>query len=223
MNSWRPYRSFHSHGATPIAGWFVSGKIPSRNRWWLGVPPFRKPPYRYVLLYEKVWWRCLLRKWVVFGCAGCVVAFWRLIDPKDPNSGLSHHQAAAYKGQWSQWSFRIYAQTNCYPKLSIRGGSFDPPAVAFHRWECWGFEPNQQHVQRWEAWGLKGSHGPSPLLLGGSKPLTIHFRQLLKKTELLELLHWLLEMALEPGERRHPCSGRNWRICHKFIWEIVGT
>ena len=24
-------RVFHSHGGTPIAGWFISGKIPSRN------------------------------------------------------------------------------------------------------------------------------------------------------------------------------------------------
>ena len=25
-------------GVTPIAGWFISWKIPSRNGWWLGVP-----------------------------------------------------------------------------------------------------------------------------------------------------------------------------------------
>ena len=25
-------------GVTPIAGWFISWKIPSTNRWWLGVP-----------------------------------------------------------------------------------------------------------------------------------------------------------------------------------------
>ena len=30
----------HSHGGTPIAGGFLLGKIPSRNGWWLGVPPF---------------------------------------------------------------------------------------------------------------------------------------------------------------------------------------
>ena len=24
------YRGFHNHGGTPIAGWFISGKIPSR-------------------------------------------------------------------------------------------------------------------------------------------------------------------------------------------------
>ena len=34
------------HGGTPIAGWFLLGTIPSRNGWWLGVPHFRKPPYK---------------------------------------------------------------------------------------------------------------------------------------------------------------------------------
>ena len=33
---------------TPTAGWFISWKIPSRNGWWLGVPPFQEPP-NYVL------------------------------------------------------------------------------------------------------------------------------------------------------------------------------
>ena len=31
-------------GDTPIAGWFLLGKIPARNGWWLGIPPiFRQP------------------------------------------------------------------------------------------------------------------------------------------------------------------------------------
>ena len=48
---WGPtfFRAFiwvHSHGDTPIAGWFISWKIPSRNGWWLGLPPWlRKPPF----------------------------------------------------------------------------------------------------------------------------------------------------------------------------------
>ena len=37
-------RGFHSHEATPIAGWFIV-ENPSINGWWLGVPPWlRKPP-----------------------------------------------------------------------------------------------------------------------------------------------------------------------------------
>ena len=43
------YGSFHSHGGTPIAGWFMPWKIvenPSGNGWELGVLPWlRKPPY----------------------------------------------------------------------------------------------------------------------------------------------------------------------------------
>ena len=42
------YGGFHSWGY-PIAGWFLVGKIPSRNGWWLGgTPIYRnhwKPPY----------------------------------------------------------------------------------------------------------------------------------------------------------------------------------
>ena len=30
------------NGGTPIAGWFLLGKIPSRNGWWLGVPLFQE-------------------------------------------------------------------------------------------------------------------------------------------------------------------------------------
>ena len=36
------YEGFHGHGGTPIAGWFMSWKIPSRSGWYLGVPPFQE-------------------------------------------------------------------------------------------------------------------------------------------------------------------------------------
>ena len=41
-NQW----GFHSHGGTPIAGWFFhvffhSGQYPNKNGWWLGVPLWR--------------------------------------------------------------------------------------------------------------------------------------------------------------------------------------
>ena len=36
----KPHGGFHSHGGTPIAGWFLLGKIPSRNGWKLGLPLF---------------------------------------------------------------------------------------------------------------------------------------------------------------------------------------
>ena len=32
------YGGFHSHGGTPIGGWFISWKIPSRNGWFGGTP-----------------------------------------------------------------------------------------------------------------------------------------------------------------------------------------
>ena len=35
---------FLSHGGTPIAGWFISWKPPSRNGWCLGVPLFQETP-----------------------------------------------------------------------------------------------------------------------------------------------------------------------------------
>ena len=35
---WFPPGGFH-HGATPIAGWFISWKIPISNGWWFGGPP----------------------------------------------------------------------------------------------------------------------------------------------------------------------------------------
>ena len=42
---------FHSHGGTPIAGWFISSKIPSRNGWWLGAPhDFGKPPISSIIM-----------------------------------------------------------------------------------------------------------------------------------------------------------------------------
>ena len=43
-----PYKNggFHRHGGTPRAGWFLLGKIPSRNGWCFGgTPILRKPPY----------------------------------------------------------------------------------------------------------------------------------------------------------------------------------
>ena len=40
------YGGFHSHGGTPLAGWFIE-KISSSNGWWLGLPPWlRKQPYK---------------------------------------------------------------------------------------------------------------------------------------------------------------------------------
>ena len=38
VSIWR----FPMNGGTPIAGWFISWKIPSRNGWELGVPPFQE-------------------------------------------------------------------------------------------------------------------------------------------------------------------------------------
>ena len=36
------YGGFHSHGDTPIAGWFLSGKNPVKMRMINGVPPFQE-------------------------------------------------------------------------------------------------------------------------------------------------------------------------------------
>ena len=53
----------HSHGIAPIAGWFSSGKIPSRNGWWLGVSPFMEIPFfeygKVVNMNESGW----IKKW----------------------------------------------------------------------------------------------------------------------------------------------------------------
>ena len=38
-----PYGGFHGHGGTPIAGWFLLGKIPLKMDD-LGVPPFMETP-----------------------------------------------------------------------------------------------------------------------------------------------------------------------------------
>ena len=51
---------FHGLGGTQIAGWFLLGKIPSRNGWWLGVPPFMETPtsiyiYMYISLYVYIY------------------------------------------------------------------------------------------------------------------------------------------------------------------------
>ena len=43
----KEYEGFLKNGY-PIAGWFLLGKIPSRNGWWLAVPPFQETPiWRY--------------------------------------------------------------------------------------------------------------------------------------------------------------------------------
>ena len=49
------YGGFHCHGGTPIAGWFISGKVPSRNGWWLGVPPWLWNP-RWSQPGTNSWW-----------------------------------------------------------------------------------------------------------------------------------------------------------------------
>ena len=45
------YGAFHSHGGTPIAGWFMSGKIAWNLGWWFGVPPFSEPPHIVIVPY----------------------------------------------------------------------------------------------------------------------------------------------------------------------------
>ena len=35
---------FHSHGGTPIAGWFIWWKLPQNKNGWLGVPPWLSKP-----------------------------------------------------------------------------------------------------------------------------------------------------------------------------------
>ena len=42
---WSAWFGFHSHGDTPIAGWFISGKSHLEMDDW-GYPYFRKPPYQ---------------------------------------------------------------------------------------------------------------------------------------------------------------------------------
>ena len=42
----------HSHGGTPMAGWFLLGKVPSINGWWLGVAIFQAPP---ILMFWMTW------------------------------------------------------------------------------------------------------------------------------------------------------------------------
>ena len=42
-----PYGGFHSHGDTPIAGWFIMENPIKLHD--LGVPLFRKPPYDVIL------------------------------------------------------------------------------------------------------------------------------------------------------------------------------
>ena len=37
------YGGFHGHGGTPIAGWFLLGKLPSRNGWFGGTPILGNP------------------------------------------------------------------------------------------------------------------------------------------------------------------------------------
>ena len=46
-----PYGAFLSQGGTPIAGWFLSWKIPRKWMMTGGTPNFRKPPY-IVGLYQ---------------------------------------------------------------------------------------------------------------------------------------------------------------------------
>ena len=46
---WTSYGGFHSHGATPIAGWFVRENPIYKWMIW-GQPYFRKPPYPIVAI-----------------------------------------------------------------------------------------------------------------------------------------------------------------------------
>ena len=38
------------NGGTPIAGWFISWKVPLNLGWWLRVPPFMEPPKSSVMI-----------------------------------------------------------------------------------------------------------------------------------------------------------------------------
>ena len=48
--SWNS-EGFHSHGGTPRAGWFISGKIPSRNGWFGGTPMLGNPHIYNIYIY----------------------------------------------------------------------------------------------------------------------------------------------------------------------------
>ena len=59
---------FHKWGV-PKNGLFISLKIPSRNRWWLGGPPFMEPPIsgfeNHPTWYLPFWGRTRLREWLL--------------------------------------------------------------------------------------------------------------------------------------------------------------
>ena len=74
-----PYGGFHSHGGSPIAGWFMEN--PSINGWELGVPLFQESAISVSWFYMRVYNKILLNvgwcRQIRFPNAVCFYASWQ--------------------------------------------------------------------------------------------------------------------------------------------------
>ena len=74
-----PYGGFHSHGGSPIAGWFMEN--PSINGWELGVPLFQESAISVSWFYMRVYNKTLLNvgwgRQIRFPNAVCFYASWQ--------------------------------------------------------------------------------------------------------------------------------------------------